>query len=279
MAGEVAVLGSGVRNWRVGDRVVLNPVVSCGSCRWCKIGRENLCDQVQLLGAHRAGGYAEYICVPTRNLHRQPSNLSFEEAAAVPLVFQTAWHMIMTLGHLQPGEWVLVMAAGSGVGSAAVQIAKLMGALVIATAGDEGKMEKARTLGADAVVNHYDPDWPKQVREITEGYGVDLLIEHVGQAVFEPCVRLLAKGGRLITCGATTGAEVQFDLRYLFSRELEIHGAYVGRSAELSRVLQLVEAGRLKPVIDSVLPLEEAQEAHQKLEARQAFGKIVLRMT
>jgi NADPH:quinone reductase-like Zn-dependent oxidoreductase len=181
------------------------------------MGRENLCVEVQVIGAHRAGGYAEYIVVPERNLLHKPANLSFEEAAAFPLVFLTAWHMLMTRARLQPGEWVLVMGGGSGVGSAAIQIAKLRGALVIATAGSDAKLQRCRELGADCVVNHNDPDWHKQVREATEGEGIDVVFEHVGQAVFDACIKLLTKGGRLVTCGATTGGEARFDIRYVFS--------------------------------------------------------------
>lgn len=278
IAGEVVEVGEGVRGLGKGDEVVLYPVVTCGKCRFCKVGCENLCREVQVIGAHRAGGYAEHIVVPERNLLYKPSNLSFEEAAAFPLVFLTAWHMLMTKARLQPGEWVLVVGGGSGVGSAAIQIAKLRGALVIATAGGEAKRERCRELGADFTVNHSDPEWFKQVRDATEGEGVDVVFEHVGQAVFDTCIRLLTKGGRLVTCGATTGAEAMFDIRYLFSRELEIHGAYIGTRAELEQILPHVVMGRLKPIVDSVFDLREARAAHEKLESRDFFGKIVLRV-
>ncbi|MDW8106234.1 MAG: zinc-binding dehydrogenase [Armatimonadota bacterium] len=278
VAGEVAEVGEGVRTVSPGAEVVLYPVVSCGKCRFCKVGRENLCQEVQVIGAHRAGGYAEYIVVPERNVLPKPANLSFEEAAAFPLVFLTAWHMLMTKARLQPGEWVLVMGGGSGVGTAAIQIAKLRGALVIATAGNAARMERCRTLGADFVVNHSDPDWHTQVREITEGEGVDVVFEHIGQAVFPACVRLLAKGGRLVTCGATTGAEATFDIRYVFSRELEIYGTYIGTRAELEHLLPHIAEGRLRPVVDSVFDLQDARAAHAKLESRDFFGKVVLRL-
>jgi NADPH:quinone reductase-like Zn-dependent oxidoreductase len=278
IAGEVVEVGEGVQGWGKGDEVVLYPVISCGKCRFCKVGRENLCREVQVIGAHRPGGYAEYIVVPERNLLYKPSNLSFEEAAAYPLVFLTAWHMLMTKARLQPGEWALVMGGGSGVGSAAIQIAKLRGALVIATAGSEAKLERCRELGADFTVNHSDPEWFKQVRDATEGEGVDVVFEHVGQAVFDACIRLLTKGGRLVTCGATTGAEAKFDIRYIFSRELEIHGTYIGTRAELEQILPHMVAGRLKPIVDSVFDLSEARAAHEKLESRDVFGKIVLRV-
>ncbi|MDM7460172.1 MAG: zinc-binding dehydrogenase [bacterium] len=276
IAGEVAEVGEGVGGWGVGDTVILYPIVSCGKCRFCKMGRENLCQEVQVIGAHCAGGYAEYIVVPERNLLPKPTNLSFEEAAAFPLVFLTAWHMLMTKARLQPGEWVLVMGGGSGVGSAAIQIAKLRGALVIATAGNEAKLERCRALGADFTVNHSDPEWHKQVRAATGGEGVDVVFEHVGQAVFDACIRMLNKGGRLVTCGATTGGAAQFDIRYVFSRELEILGTYIGTRAELQQLLPHMISGRLQPIVDSVFDLREARAAHEKLERRDFFGKIVL---
>ncbi|MFN7161660.1 MAG: zinc-binding dehydrogenase [Fimbriimonadales bacterium] len=279
IAGEVVAVGEGVRGWGVGDAVILYPIVSCGKCRFCKMGRENLCQEVQVIGAHRAGGYAEYIVVPERNLLHKPANLSFEAAAAFPLVFLTAWHMLIAKARLQPGEWALVMGGGSGVGSAAIQIAKLRGALVIATASNEAKLERCRALGADFTVNHSDPEWHMQVRAATEGEGVDVVFEHVGQAVFDACIRLLNKGGRLVTCGATTGGAAQFDIRYVFSRELEILGTYIGTRAELEQLLPHMVSGRLQPIVDSVFDLREARAAHEKLESRDFFGKIVLHIS
>ncbi len=276
IAGEVVEVGEGVHGWRRGDLVVLYPILSCGQCRYCRIGRENLCTEVQVIGAHRPGGYAEYIVVPARNLLPKPTILSFVEAAAVPLVFLTAWHMLIQRARLQPGEWALIMGGSSGVGSAAIQIAKLRGALVVTTIGNESKRERALELGADAVVNHNNPEWWREVKEYTEGEGIDVVFEHIGQAVFDSCIRLLNKGGRLVTCGATTGQTAQFDIRYLFSREIEVYGAYLGTRAELAQLLTHVEAGRLKPVVDSVFPLKEARAAHEKLESRNFFGKIVL---
>lgn len=278
IAGEVYEVGSSVRNWNVGDQVIVNPVISCGTCQWCKTGRDNLCEIFQVLGAHRAGGYSDFIVVPERNLHPKPKNLSFEEAAAVPLVFLTAWHMLINRAHMLPGEWVLVMGANSGVGSAAIQIAKMLGALVIATAGNDEKMERARQIGADEVVNHYHPEWHKHITEKSEGSRMDIIIEHVGEAVFDKCIKLLSKGGRLITCGATTGASAKVDLRYVYSRELNILGAYIGTNAEMKRFLEYVSSGKLVPIVDSVFPLEEAKAAQQKMESGDFFGKIVLKV-
>jgi NADPH:quinone reductase-like Zn-dependent oxidoreductase len=205
-----------------------------------------------------------------------PENLTFEQAAAFPLTFLTAWHMLITRAGLKPGERVLVVAAGSGVGVAAVQIAKLAGAFVIATAGTDEKCEKAKALGADAVINHSRENIAEKVRELTDGRGVDVVFEHVGPAVFEQCLRSLAKGGRLVTCGATTGPTASFDIRFLFSRQLSIIGSMMGRTSELLTIVRLVGEGKLKPVIDRIFPLAEAAKAHEVLESRNFFGKLVL---
>jgi NADPH:quinone reductase-like Zn-dependent oxidoreductase len=205
-----------------------------------------------------------------------PENLTFEQAAAFPLTFLTAWHMLITRAGLKPGERVLVVAAGSGVGVAAVQIAKLAGAFVIATAGTDEKCEKAKALGADAVINHNREDIAEKVRELTNGRGVDVVFEHVGPAVFEQCLRSLAKGGRLVTCGATTGPTASFEIRFLFSRQLSIIGSMMGRTSELLTIVRLVGEGKLKPVIDRIFPLAEAAKAHEVLESRNFFGKLVL---
>ncbi|MFA0742985.1 MAG: hypothetical protein DFNUSKGM_003118, partial [Candidatus Fervidibacter sacchari] len=214
--------------------------------------------------------------VPARNLIPMPENLTFEQAAAFPLTFLTAWHMLITRAGLKPGERVLVVAAGSGVGVAAVQIAKLAGAFVIATAGTDEKCEKAKALGADAVINHSREDIAEKVRELTDGRGVDVVFEHVGPAVFEQCLRSLAKGGRIVTCGATTGPTASFDIRFLFSRQLSIIGSMMGRTSELLTIVRLVGEGKLKPIIDRTFPLAEAAKAHEILESRNFFGKLVL---
>jgi NADPH:quinone reductase-like Zn-dependent oxidoreductase len=214
--------------------------------------------------------------VPARNLIPMPENLTFEQAAAFPLTFLTAWHMLITRAGLKPGERVLVVAAGSGVGVAAVQIAKLAGAFVIATAGTDEKCEKAKALGADAVINHSRENIAEKVRELTDGRGVDVVFEHVGPAVFEQCLRSLAKGGRLVTCGATTGPTASFEIRFLFSRQLSIIGSMMGRTSELLTIVRLVGEGKLKPVIDRIFPLAEAAKAHEVLESRNFFGKLVL---
>ena len=276
ISGEVAAVGENARRVHVGDKVVLAPGVSCGQCAACAAGKDNECRKYTLFGYGRNGGYAEYLLAPEVNVLPMPAGLSFEEAAAVPLVFLTAWHMLIGRARLQPAEDVLVLGAGSGVGSAAIQIAKLIGARVIATAGNRAKLEKARELGANDLINHSEQKISDEVRRLTAKRGVDVVFEHVGVATWEQSILSLATGGRLVTCGATTGAAAQLDLRYLFARQLSLLGSYMGSRAELFTVLKLVGEKRLRPVIDRIFPLSEAIQAHRRLEDREQFGKIVL---
>jgi NADPH:quinone reductase-like Zn-dependent oxidoreductase len=229
-----------------------------------------------LLGAIVHGGYAEYVKVPFRNVLPIPENLSFEQAAAFPLVSVTASHMLFALAGLQHGETVLIMGAGSGVGVMAIQMAKLAGARVITTVGSDDKIPKAVILGADAVINHAKEKVSERVKLLTEGHGVDVAIEHIGPDVWDSCLMSLAKGGRLITCGATTGGDVKLNLRYVFSRQLTIKGSYMGTRAELVKVLELMGQGRLISVIDRTFPLQEARAAQELMISRKFFGKIVL---
>lgn len=276
IAGEVARVGDKVSGVNVGQRVLLQPGISCGHCIYCLRGDDNFCRQYTLLGYMVDGGCAEYVAAPAVNVIPIPANLTFEEAAAVPLVFLTAWHMLITRAQLKPAETVLVLAAGSGVGSAAIQIAKATGARVIATAGSEFKLQKAKELGADEVLLHTMKHFSREVKRLTERRGVDVVVEHVGEATWKESLASLAVGGRLVTCGATTGYEGAIDLRYLFSRHISILGSYMGSKAELYSVLDLVGRGLVKPVIDRVMPLAQASEAHARLERREQFGKIVL---
>ncbi len=276
VAGEIAQIGSDVTTVRVGQKVVLAPGVTCGKCPACVAGLDNRCRQFTNLGYMIDGGCAEYVRVPEVNCMPYPENLSFEEAAAVPLVFQTAWHMLLGRAELRPGEDVLVLGAGSGVGSAAIQIAKFFGARVIASAGADEKLEKARQLGADHTINHKSQKIREEVRRITGKRGVDVVFEHVGTATWEDSLASLAPSGRLVTCGATTGFDAKIDLRFLFSRQLSLLGSYMGTKTELHTVLKLVAAGRLKPVVDRIFPLAEAAAAHSYLESGQQFGKVVL---
>ena len=277
-SGTIDQLPAGVERWSVGDEVLVAPGVSCGQCIACLSGNDSLCPQYGILGESRDGGAAEKISVPLRNLLPKPKRLSFEEAAAVPLDFLTAWHMLVARAAIRAGETVLVHAGGSGVGSAGVQVAKLWGATVFATAGSSEKAEKARSLGADEVINYREADFAREVRQLTGKRGVDVVFEHVGADTFEGSMRSLARGGRLVTCGATTGAEVEINLRVVFFKQLSILGSTMGSLAELHEVLRHVEAGRLNPVVHQVLPLAEIAEGHRILESREAFGKVVLRV-
>jgi NADPH:quinone reductase-like Zn-dependent oxidoreductase len=278
VAGEIAKIGSEVTTVRPGQKVVLAPMVTCGKCPACIVGLDNRCRQATNLGYMIDGGCAEFLRILEVNCLPYPENLSLEEAAAVPLVFQTAWHMLVTRAQLQPGEDVLILGAGSGVGTAAIQIAKFLGARVIATAGSDEKLEKARQLGADHVINHKSQKIRDEVRRITNKRGVDVVFEHVGTATWDDSVASLALAGRLVTCGATTGYDAKIDLRFLFSRQLSLLGSYMGAKSELHTGMKLVAAGRLKPIVDRIFPLGEAAAAHAYLESGRQFGKVVLKV-
>jgi NADPH:quinone reductase-like Zn-dependent oxidoreductase len=275
VAGEVAA--SSVPDVAAGRRVMLQPGVSCGRCATCLSGRDNECPQYEALGYRsHAGGYAELVKVPVQNLIFIPDHIDFVQAAAFPLTFVTAWHMLITRARLVRGEDVLVLAAGSGVGQAAVQIAVLHGARVFATAGSDEKLERARALGAAGVIHHHQQDIAEEIRRLTNRRGVDVVIEHVGDATWSRSVRSLARGGRLVTCGATTGWNGTVDLRALFAKQLSIMGSYMGTKGELLHAAQFFFAGQLRPVIDRTFPLAEAAAAQQRLEQSGQFGKIVL---
>jgi NADPH:quinone reductase-like Zn-dependent oxidoreductase len=276
IVGVIAEVGPAVQHVKPGDEVLVLPTLSCGTCPACMSGDDNLCRAYDVLGRRRNGGYAERVAVPGVNCLPYPDNLSWEQAAAVPLVFLTAWHMLVGRANVRAGEDVLVIGAGSGVGSAAVQIANLLGARVIATAGNSRKLALARSLGADDTIDHSAHDIGVEARRITGKKGVEVAIEHVGGAVFEQAVGALARNGRLVTCGATIGGKVTLDINVLFGRHLALMGSWMGRRAELVEVLQFVRDGRLKPVVDTVMPLAEARKAHERIEAREHFGKIVL---
>jgi NADPH:quinone reductase-like Zn-dependent oxidoreductase len=278
VAGEIAQIGTDVATVRVGQKVVLAPLVSCGKCAACIAGLDNRCRQATNLGYMIDGGCAEFVRAPEVNCLPYPENLKWEEAASIPLVFQTAWHMLLARAELQPGEDVLVLGAGSGVGSAAIQIAKFSGARVIATAGSDDKLAKAKELGADYLINHKTQKIREEVRRITNKRGVDVVFEHVGITTWDDSLASLAAGGRLVTCGATTGYDAKLDLRFLFSRQLSLLGSYMGTKSELHSVMRLVANGRLKPVIDRVFRLAEAAAAHAYLESSSQFGKVVLQV-
>ena len=276
ISGEVAEVGALVKRVKPGDRVLLCPGISCGQCEACFQGLDSACRSYTLFGVMVDGGYAEYVKSPEMNVVPIPGDLSFAEAAAVPLVFLTAWHMLFARAGLKPGEDVLVIGAGSGVGMAAIQIAKLVGARVIATAGADWKLEKARALGADEVINHSQQSIAEEVKRLTHKRGVDLVFEHVGAAVWEDCFESLATYGRLVTCGTTSGPEVKLNLQNLYGRQRSILGSFMGSKAELLEALKFIGQRKLKAVIDSAFPLQEAAAAQSKMESRDFFGKILL---
>lgn len=276
IAGEVAETGEFCERIRPGQRVLLAPALSCRQCRECVSGRDNRCSRYSLFGYQIPGGNAEYLAVPEYAAIPIPDQMTFDQAAAVPLVFLTAYHMLFDRARLQPGETVLVVAASSGVGSAAVQLAKWRRCRVLATAGGEAKLAKAKELGADEVVDHYAQDFAAEVKRLTDRHGADVVFEHVGAATWPKSVQCLAPGGRLVTCGATTGPEVALDIRFLFYRQQSVLGSFMGALGELYEVLDLVFRGEVRPVIDSVFPLAEAAAAHRRLENKEQFGKVVL---
>ncbi len=278
IAGEIAELGEYVTDLTVGQRVLLAPMTFCGYCVECVAGRQNFCSNFSVLGYANDGGDCEYIAVPRVSVVPVPEGvqLTFEQAASVPLVFTTAWHMLVGRCAIKPGDTVLVLAAGSGVGIAAIQIAKLFNATVIGTAGDEQKLAKAFQLGADFGINHYKQSISEEVKKIMGRTGVDIVFEHVGSATWLESMKSMKHGGKLVTCGATTGWEAKFDIRFLFARQLSFLGSYMGTMGELHEVLRHVFSGKLKPVVDRSFPLKDIRASHEYLESSAQFGKVVL---
>ena len=276
IAGEIVEVGEYITGFQAAQRVLVAPMHFCNRCEQCCAGRQNLCPQFTVLGNGVDGGNCQLIAVPAINVIPIPKNLGFNEAASVPLVFLTAFHMLTGRASVRPGDTVLVLGANSGVGIAAIQLAKLFGATVIATAGDDRKIQKAKELGADHVINHYQQKIGEEARKFTGKLGVDIVIEHVGTATWTDSMKALKPGGTLVTCGATSGPEVSFDLRFLFARQLSMLGSYMGTMGELHAVLKLVFSGKLKPVVDKTFPLREVRAAHEYLEESKMFGKVVL---
>lgn len=274
-AGVVKETGGEVSQYKPGDRVLLQPGAGCGLCQPCKDGRENYCLKYGIAGEHFDGYQAELVAADESMVLPMPSGISFEEGAAIPLVYLTAWEMLVHKGCVKPGDTVLVIGASSGVGSAAVQIARLYGARVIATAGTK-KLEKAKALGADPILDHYKQDIAKEIKALTSGRGVDIVIDHAGAATWQASMRSLAKGGQLILCGSTTGHEVSMDLRFLFIRQQSIVGSTMGGRGNLLHVLKHVQSRKLRGVVDKVFPYAEVARAHEHLESGHQFGKVVL---
>jgi len=276
IAGVVEAVGAGVEGINPGDAVVVNPGISCGHCERCLAGQDNLCPEYQILGEHRWGGYAELVTVPASNVLPKPTQLGWLEAAALPLTFLTAWQMVVDRLQVRPGEDVLVMAAGSGVSVAAIQIAKLHGAQVIAAASNEEKLAKAKALGADEGVNYSLPDWHKEVRRLTGGKGADAVVDHTGAQYWQGVIKATAWGGRISLAGASSGYEANTPLSHIFYRQLSIFGSTMASKSRLFPILKFVEEGRLSPVVGATLPLSQAAEGHRLLEGRSVFGKVVL---
>ena len=279
VAGEIAEVGEYITDLKAGQRVLLAPMTYCGRCAACLRGEENLCPQFSALGNATDGGNVELMAVPRISVVPIPDerkDLTWEQAASVPLVFLTAWHMLVGRCNIKPGDTVLILGAGSGVGSAAIQIAKLFNAIVITTAGDEKKLAKGKELGADFTINHYQQRISEEVKKITNKQGVDIVLEHVGEKTWQESMRSMKPSGKLVTCGATTGPNASFDIRFLFSRQLSFLGSYMGTMAELHEVLRHVFSGKLRPVVDRTFPLAEARAAHDYLEKSAQFGKVVL---
>ncbi len=276
VAGEIAEAGEYVAGFTPGQRVLIAPMHFCGHCVKCLAGLQNQCREFTVLGNAVDGGNCELIAVPAANVIPIPDSLDFNQAASVPLVFVTAWHMLVGLAGIRPGQTILVLGASSGVGIAAIQIAKLFHCRVITTAGNESKLEKARALGADYGIDHYKQKIFEEVRKITKKEGVDIVVEHVGAATWDESLKSLKTAGTLVTCGATTGPSVGIDLRQLFARQLRLLGSYMGTMNELHEVLGHVFAGRLKPVVDRVFPMSEIRSAHEYLEKSQMFGKVIV---
>ena len=276
VSGEIVEVGEYVTGFTAGQRVLLVPMHFCNHCARCVAGLQNQCPEFTVLGNRVDGGNCELLAAPAVNVIPIPDTLDFNQAASVPLVFLTAWHMLVGLAGIRPGQTVLVLGASSGVGTAAIQIAKLFHARVITTAGDETKLEKARALGADHGINHYQQKISDEVKKLTNKEGVDIVIEHVGAATWEQSIKCLKTAGTLVTCGATTGPQAAIDLRFLYSRQLRLLGSYMGTMSDLYEVLGHIFAGRLKPVVDRTFSLQDVRSAHEYLEKSQMFGKVVL---
>jgi NADPH:quinone reductase-like Zn-dependent oxidoreductase len=278
-AGTVADVGPGATRFRPGDRVMINPGISCGRCEWCEAGEQPLCLSYGVLGEHRHGTLAEFVVVPERNLAPVPPKMPITQAAAFSLATLTAWRMLVNRAALRPGETVLIWGIGGGVALAALQVAKLLGASVIATSSSDAKLERARALGADVVLNHRNTDVPKEIRSLTSKRGVEVVVDNVGEQTWEKSLRCLARKGRLVTCGATTGPMCVIDVRKLFWYQWSILGSTMGSHGEYRAVAEQVARGRLWPEVDVVLSLAEARRGFERLERAEQLGKVVIEVT
>ncbi|MCU0784041.1 MAG: zinc-binding dehydrogenase [Verrucomicrobia bacterium] len=277
IAGQVCAIGSGVKDWKPGENVAVQSNLFCGECEFCRRGDESICIRGELLGVQRNGGFAEKVVVPAHALVRMPAGVDFDTSAALSLAGSTAMHMLTNRAQVRQGDWVLVMGGASGVGSAAIQIARQLGARVISTGSTEAKRSLAQHLGAEFILDANDTNWPAEVRKLTKRRGVDLVVEHVGGDALLKCFACLARGGTIVTCGATAGREVKFNLWPFFVKEQRLIGSYGRNRADIQATLEWAAAGKLKPVIDSILPLDQVPAALAKLRSRQVLGKVLIR--
>lgn len=275
-AGIVRSVGSGVTDVKPGQRVLLNPATSCGACEFCGQGDMSLCLDYKIRGEHADGVQCELVVADARAAVAIPDSLSFEAAAAAPLTFLTSWRLMVTRGGVKPADWVLIHSAGSGIGTACLSIARLYGARVIATASTDEKCAKAAGLGAEVTLNSTKDDVVKRVREATSKRGVDIVVDYIGKATWAQSLQCAKRGGRIVTCGATSGYDPAEDLRHIFFRQLQILGCTMGNNAEFATAMRSLVQGKLTPVVDSVLPLKDAAEGHRRIESRQTFGKVIL---
>ena len=275
--GEVVAVGAGVTSPHVGQRVAVSPMLTCGACPMCRRGTENACLNLKILGVHRHGGYAELVRAPAGNALPLPDGLSYEEAACLPLSYAVAWHLLVVLARVAPGDVVLIMAAGSGLGVAGIQIAKLRGARVLAAAGSDEKLERARSLGADAGINYSTSDLAQEVRRLTDGWGADVVFENIGTATWDRSVASLARAGRLVTCGTHGGSQATIDIRALYRHHVSLLCSAGFTRGTLEEVIRRAGKGELRAVIDRTLPLAEAAAAQRYVFDRKNFGKVILR--
>jgi 2-desacetyl-2-hydroxyethyl bacteriochlorophyllide A dehydrogenase len=276
MAGRVLNVGQGVKDWQPGDEVAVQSNLFCGECEFCRRGEESLCLRGQILGVQRDGGFAEKVAVPARSLVRLPAGVDFDTSAALTLAGSTAMHMLTNRAQVRPGDWVLVIGGASGVGSAAIQIARQLGGRVISTGSTEAKRKLAQELGAEFALDSNAPSWPVEVRKITEKRGVDLVVEHVGGEVLQKAFQCLARNGTVVTCGATAGSEVAFDLWSFFVRQHRLIGSYGRNRADITATLEWAAAGKLKPAIHAIFPLDRTAEAFAALRSRTVLGKVLV---
>jgi NADPH:quinone reductase-like Zn-dependent oxidoreductase len=276
VSGVVEKVGKKVREFRIGDKVIISPAISCFKCDNCLSGNDNLCDSFKIFGSHTNGGYAEFAKAHKKDIIPIPMGVSFEQAAAFPLVFLTAWHMLIHRAQVKRKQSVLILAAGGGLGTAAIQIAKYAGATVIAAAGSEEKLKKAKELGADDTINYKEVEFDKEARRLTNGKGVDVVFESIGKETWQKSINALAKNGKIVIAGASGGDTAELNIRHLYGNQFSILGSIMGTRKELLEISKLIAIGKLKPVIDSVYPLKEAGKAQEMMLGRKNFGKLVL---